>query len=80
MTKNAACVNGTIEITLELIQYNIRGEFAMSKLWQIRIMCVKAQTFKMYMHSHNLSAHLWYKLQQLSRLLKEYHICSREII
>ena len=23
------------------------------------------ETSKMYMHSHNLSAHLWYKLQQL---------------
>ena len=35
--KNATCVNGTIEITLEQIQC----DFAMSKSLQIHIMCVK---------------------------------------
>ena len=34
--KNTACVNGTIEITLEQIQHDI----TMSKMLQICIMCV----------------------------------------
>ena len=39
--KNAVCVNGTIEITLEQIQHDI----ATSKSPRIRVMCVK--TLKM---------------------------------
>ena len=38
------CVNSTIEIALEQIQCDIAVNFAMSKLQQIRIMCVKALT------------------------------------
>ena len=41
-TKNAACVNGTIEITLEANPARYRGEFATSKSRRIRVMCVKA--------------------------------------
>ena len=38
--KNAACVNGTTEITLEQIQHDI----ATSKMLQICIMCVMTLT------------------------------------
>ena len=40
VTKNTACVNGTIEITLEQIQCDI----ATSKMPQIHLMCVMALT------------------------------------
>ena len=48
--KNTACVNGTIELTLDWIQHNIMT----SKMLQICIMCVMTLTLFSLMINYEL--------------------------
>ena len=51
--------NNIVKFILRIINNQIKLFTKKNMMFQMR------ETFRMYMHSHNLSARLWNKLQQL---------------